>query len=72
MPEVTGQAEIKLSFTDEDLLEMIKTKFGDRAVKLSNSAWANRNKYGEIEVESEEEVTLEFELSDYAQERDEP
>ena len=71
MPEVTGEANITIVLTEEDLTKLQALKLNDGHVLLTDGKWAKRTKDGEIVIESEEEVTLEFEMSDYAPERDE-
>ncbi len=70
MPEVTGEATITLYLTKDDLYDLLALNEGEKAnLSCGNTV---QKQAGAFEIESTQEVTLEFELSDYAPERDEP
>lgn len=71
MPEVTDQATLKVSLEAEDLknlLNFMKYPVGAK-LALSGHRLAVRTEGG-VEFEESGEVTLEFEMSDYIQDRE--
>ena len=69
MPETSGNTTVTIELTEWDLQEMFKMLQGETKV-LSGNTVTRRND-GSFKIESEQEVSLEFDLGDYAPERDE-
>ena len=64
MPEVTGETEITFYLTEDTLHKLWELSEGEK-IEINDGMIA-RKRAGEIEISATEEVTLEFELSDYA------
>ena len=69
MPEVTGDATSYIYLKAEDLIDMLRMMNGE--TKVYDFGTVFRKLDGTFEIESEHEATLEFEMSDYAPDRDE-
>ena len=64
MPEVSGETTIYIYLTSLDFKEMQEMLYG--STKVFSFGTVTRKNDGSFEIESNQEVSLEFDLSDYA------
>ena len=73
MPTTTGEIEIKLYLSDEIIRAMLELKENQTIfARYENPQFTATRKNGKIEITWEQYVALEFDMSDYAPEWDEP
>ena len=73
MPETSGNATIYLYLTERDLVRLhLLNELGFKGDTIQLSCCTATKTAEGVTLETEQEVTLEFDLSDYAPDRDEP